>query len=107
MWATPVTYFEWVSGDVEFLILCTRGNRAIMNNKYRLAISSSVMLLSFYFLTTADAFSYIDPGTGSYIIQIVIASVLTVGALSKIYWSRLKGLFASFFVKQSNDESKK
>lgn len=78
-----------------------------MDKKYSLAISFSAILLGFYFLTTADAFSYIDPGTGSYIIQIVIASVLAVGTLSKIYWSRLKGLFASFFVKQSNDESKK
>ncbi len=60
-----------------------------------------------YLLTTANSFSYIDPGTGSYIIQIIIASVLAVLTLSRIYWSRLKAFFGGIFAKQSSNESKK
>jgi hypothetical protein len=36
--------------------------------------------------------AYLDPGTGSMVIQAVVAGVVGVLAVGRLYWSRLKGL---------------
>ncbi|MGH9857705.1 MAG: hypothetical protein ACRD4B_07675 [Acidobacteriota bacterium] len=38
-------------------------------------------------------FAYLDPGTGSYLIQIIIGGVLGVGVIVKAYWSKIKSIF--------------
>ena len=38
-------------------------------------------------------FAYIDPGTGSLLIQVVIGLVVAIGASIKIYWRRIKLFF--------------
>lgn len=40
-------------------------------------------------------FLYIDPGSGSYLVQVIIAAVLGVGFFFRNSWYRIK----SFFVK--------
>ena len=40
----------------------------------------------------SPAHAYLDPGTGSIIIQAVVASVVGVLAVTRMYWSRLKGI---------------
>lgn len=40
-----------------------------------------------------STFAYLDPGTGSMIIQLVIASVVAVGAFIKIKWNAIKKCF--------------
>ncbi len=36
---------------------------------------------------------YLDPGSGSLIIQLALAAVLGIGVAVKIFWSRIKTLF--------------
>ena len=38
-------------------------------------------------------FAYLDPGTGSIVIQAVVAGIVGALAVCRLYWSRLKGLF--------------
>ena len=38
------------------------------------------------------ALAYLDPGTGSIVIQAVVAGAVGVLALGRLYWARLKGL---------------
>ncbi len=38
-------------------------------------------------------YAYLDPGTGSMVIQAVVAGFVGAIALGRLYWSRLKGLF--------------
>jgi hypothetical protein len=45
-------------------------------------------------------YSYIDPGTGSYIIQIVIAAFVAVSFMVKIYWLKIKGFVVRLFSKK-------
>lgn len=60
------------------------------------------LLVLFFFLTfIPEAKAYLDPGTGSMIIQIVIGSVLAVGYTVKVYWKKLK----SFFRKKDHEGS--
>ena len=39
---------------------------------------------------TAQA--YLDPGTGSILLQIIIGGVAGLGVVGKLYWHRLRGL---------------
>lgn len=39
------------------------------------------------------AFAYIDPGTGSILIQGVIAAIAAIGVTLKLYWHRFIGMF--------------
>lgn len=43
---------------------------------------------------------YVDPGSGSYLIQAIIAAVLGAGFALKTWWWRIK----AFFSKKSPDE---
>lgn len=70
-------------------------------------LGTSVFSFGLYFLSALNAFSYIDPGSGSYALQIIIASVLGILTLIKIYWSRLKTFFVSFLNKKPDNESAK
>lgn len=49
------------------------------------------------------AFAYLDPGTGSYIIQMVIAGLLSVAFLIKTYWSNIKLYLVNRFSKKNDN----
>jgi hypothetical protein len=43
-------------------------------------------------LLVAPAHAYLDPGTGSYVFQMVAAALVSVGFVLRAYWHRLRGL---------------
>jgi len=55
-----------------------------------LVVLSMVAVLG---LPAAPAHAYLDPGTGSYVFQMVAAAVVSVGFVVRAYWHRLRGLF--------------
>lgn len=36
---------------------------------------------------------YLDPGSGSFLIQLLLAAVLGIGVAVRIYWAKIKTLF--------------
>ncbi|MDO8519414.1 MAG: hypothetical protein Q7T11_04560 [Deltaproteobacteria bacterium] len=52
-----------------------------------------IIVLFFFLSFIPEALAYLDPGTGSMIIQIVIGSVLAISYTVKIYWKKLKSIF--------------
>ena len=42
---------------------------------------------------SAPASAYLDPGTGSLLIQGIIASIAAAAAAARLYWHRIVGLF--------------
>lgn len=42
-----------------------------------------------------DAFAYIDPGSGSLVIQMIVGALVGVGITVKVYWLRIKMKFSS------------
>lgn len=50
-----------------------------------------------------DLFAYLDPGTGSIIVQSIIAGAVGVGVLIKAYWHKL----VLFFGKGKKDDKTK
>ncbi len=45
-----------------------------------------------YFIS--DAYAYLDPGTGSIIIQALIGALVGIGITLKIYWQKFKEIFS-------------
>lgn len=37
--------------------------------------------------------AYLDPGSGSFLIQMLIAGLIGIGFTVKMYWKKIKGLF--------------
>lgn len=49
------------------------------------------------------AHAYLDPGTGSYIIQLALAGLLGSLFFVKTMWSRIKTFFAGLFSKENKE----
>jgi len=41
-------------------------------------------------LFVSDAYAYLDPGTGSMIVQALIAALVGVGITIKVYWAKIR-----------------
>lgn len=52
-----------------------------------------------------DAYAYLDPGTGSYVLQIAIAGIVSGLFILKIFWRRVVDFFSGLFKgKKENDQ---
>jgi hypothetical protein len=49
-------------------------------------------------------FLYIDPGSGSYLLQVVIAAVLGAAFWIKMSWQRIKAFFGGHKIKAEKEE---
>ena len=53
----------------------------------------------------ATAHAYLDPGTGSYVTQILIASIAGVGIFARSYWSKIRDIIKGKKGKNSSGET--
>ncbi len=56
--------------------------------------------LLMFFLFALDASAYLDPGTGSIIIQALIAGFVGAAFFIKIYYKRIKEILSNIFSKK-------
>ena len=49
-----------------------------------------LLVLSLYLAFPPFAYAYLDPGTGSYVFQLLIAGLVGLGFLIKVYWNKIK-----------------
>jgi len=62
----------------------------------------------FFLVLPSDAHAYLDPGTGSYLLQVLLAALVAITFGFRAFWSRIKGFFSGISGKQidpNNDES--
>lgn len=65
----------------------------------------NIFLLAFGLLSIPqNAFAYLDPGTGSYIFQLLIAGLLGALFAIKVFWIRIKTFFTGLFSKKNKDD---
>ena len=67
--------------------------------KYLIRLIKVTFLI--YFLSLSNALAYLDPGTGSVILQAIIASIAAAGATITFYWRKIKIKIKSFFTKKN------
>ena len=72
--------------------------RAFINGIY----FSLVLVL---FLFVVDAYAYIDLGTGSYMLQLMIGSLLGAAYVLKVYWRKVLGFFRNLFLKSQKEKN--
>ena len=62
----------------------------------------------YYFTTESNAYAYLDPASGSIVIQYIVAGLVTCMALMKNFWAKLKFFFNKKikFKKNKEDNSK-
>jgi hypothetical protein len=62
-----------------------------------------VSIWVFLFVTTW-CFGYIDPGTGSYVIQVLLGVLMGASVAVSIFWGKIKSFFAKLFTKKKIEE---
>lgn len=50
------------------------------------------------------AYAYLDPGTGSYILQLILAALLGAAFAVKLFWKDVKAFFGKLFSRQEDHE---
>ncbi len=69
--------------------------------KVRRYLTTTILFLAVVlFVLPAEAHAYLDPGTGSYIIQIAIATFVGAMFALRLFWGRIKTFFQGLFGKQ-------
>jgi len=51
------------------------------------------------FISAKNVFAYLDPGTGSYIVQVIIALVVGAAFSIKMFWKTIVSFFKNTFKK--------
>tara|TARA_B100001063_G_C16248250_1_gene303991 strand:- start:55 stop:276 length:222 start_codon:yes stop_codon:yes gene_type:complete len=69
------------------------------------------MLVQILYLNTlslivysSNAYAYLDPGTGSFILQAIFGFLAAISAGFLYYWSKVKNFFLKIFKKNDNDK---
>lgn len=57
----------------------------------------TVFIFAFFFnlSLTSPAYAYLDPGTGSMILQLLLGGLAGALVIGNLYWQRLKSLFGT------------
>ena len=71
-----------------------------MNNKFIL------FLIIIFLMLPSKAFAYLDPGTGSIIIQAILGFIAAAVSWITIYWAKFKILLNKIFGKKKNNLDK-
>jgi hypothetical protein len=67
-------------------------------------MSSTIAIVAISMLAnSAPAFAYLDPGTGSYILQVAIGLVAGAIFMIRNYWVVIKGYCSKLFNKNKKD----
>ncbi len=66
-------------------------------------------LLTIYIILSlnSNAFAYLDPGTGSSILQLILAFLAGIGAFLSVYWNKFKFLIKRIFNKSDSNKEEK
>jgi hypothetical protein len=69
-------------------------------------LSGCLLLVFVSLIAPSYAHAYLDPGTGSYIFQLLIAGLVGLGLVVKIYWKRIMAFFTRMISKgeQTDDD---
>lgn len=57
-------------------------------------LSSLLLLVT---ILDFDAHAYIDPGSGSVLLQLILGGIAGIGVVVKLYWGRIKDRYRSIF----------
>ena len=70
--------------------------------------SGQILILAAVAILTFPNFvhAYLDPGSGSYIIQVLFGMLFGASYLAKVYWGRIKSFFSKSHAEEISSDSK-
>jgi hypothetical protein len=68
-----------------------------MESWTRVSVGSGLLVAWACLAHTQAAYAYIDPGTGSYLFQLLMGFVLVGGLVVRGYWGKIKGFVTGIF----------
>ena len=66
-----------------------------------------ILLIISYISMTGNAFAYLDPGSGGFIIQAIFGFLAAIFAYVTFFWNKMKTIFDKFFKKNNNEPEDK
>jgi hypothetical protein len=75
---------------------------AIAMRRFRQLAMVTVLVCLFYLMFPRTVYAYIDLGTGSLIIQLLIGALLGASYVLRSYWGRVKAFFVKIFHKDKS-----
>tara|TARA_B100000524_G_scaffold140432_1_gene70416 strand:- start:39 stop:263 length:225 start_codon:yes stop_codon:yes gene_type:complete len=70
-------------------------------------INTLIFVIIFSLLFSTNSYAYIDPGSGSIILQAIIAAFAGAGTAITIYWKKVKLFFSKIFKNKNKDNERK
>jgi hypothetical protein len=64
-----------------------------------------IFTIFFYFLLTVSSHAYLDPGTGSIILQLIIGFIAAISSWCFLFWSKIKLMIfklKTYLIKKKN-----
>ena len=58
------------------------------------------VLVCCIFVFAENCYGYLDPGTGSYILQLLIGALFGAMFALKIFWKKIRNFFGQFFLRK-------
>ena len=68
-----------------------------------MSIKALGLAFTLYFLSSTNSFAYLDMGTGSYIIQAILAGFFASLFFIKTYWFKLSQFISKIFSRSKED----
>ena len=62
--------------------------------------------ISLYFVLPATAHAYLDPGSGSYFFQLIVAGLFGAAFVIKLYWKKITSWLSRFFSRKKNGKGR-
>ena len=62
---------------------------------------NNTLLFLLFFLFTSSAYAYLDPGTGSIILQAILGAIAAFFSTLYIFWEKVKTFFRKVFKKDN------
>ena len=63
-----------------------------------------ILIIALLLLAFTDAFAYLDPGTGSMLLQVILGGIAAVVVAIKLYWHKLRAAFGLAKKEEVEDE---
>jgi Mg2+/Co2+ transporter CorB len=74
--------------------------------KIRLKIKSLTFLVVVFLSTIPSAYAYLDPGTGSMLLQVLIGGMAATLLSIKVFWKKIKDMFIKIFSRKNKSIEK-
>ena len=62
----------------------------------------TIIILFFFFILSKNSYAYLDPGTGSIILQAILGAIAAGLTFFTNFWQKVKNFFKKLFKKQDN-----